>query len=87
YAGKLWQQMGKSQESCEALITQLRFYKEQEQNINENPNPYFNLSNPIDQLCHTQIMEITPEIMSDIAETVFKEFEEERLVEERHRIV
>ncbi|CAG8800534.1 652_t:CDS:2, partial [Cetraspora pellucida] len=99
YAGKLWQQMGKSQESCKALITQLHFYKGQEQNINRNPNPYvalytidrleglakvyrFNLSNPIDQLRHTQFIVITPEIMSDIAETVFKEFEEERLVEE-----
>ncbi|CAG8797796.1 15437_t:CDS:2, partial [Dentiscutata erythropus] len=40
YAGKLWQQMGKSQESCEALIIQLCFYKEQKQNINGNPNPY-----------------------------------------------
>ncbi|CAG8639364.1 16634_t:CDS:2 [Dentiscutata heterogama] len=34
------------------------------------------------QLCHIQIIKIISIIMSDIAETVFKEFEEERLVEE-----
>ncbi|CAG8838938.1 39354_t:CDS:2, partial [Gigaspora margarita] len=32
----------------------------------------FNLSNPIEQLRHTQITEVTPEIMTNIAETVFK---------------
>ena len=40
YARKLWQQMGKSEKSCETLITHLRFYKEQEQYINGKPNPY-----------------------------------------------
>jgi hypothetical protein len=155
YAGKLWQQIGKSKESCEALITQLRFYKEQEQYINGNLNPYvtsyaigsdtplmwwntcevkpnylqrlaiklfsitpssaacerifsslgwyygnrrtnleiecleglakiyrFNLSNPIEQLRCGQISEVTSEIMECITETVYKEFEEENLVEE-----
>ncbi|CAG8578310.1 20554_t:CDS:2 [Gigaspora rosea] len=42
----------------------------------------FNLSNPIDQLRHMQITEITPEMMTDIAETVFKEFEESLIKEE-----
>ncbi|CAG8635797.1 13150_t:CDS:2, partial [Racocetra fulgida] len=42
----------------------------------------FNLSNPIDQLRHTQTTEVTSEIMTNIAETVFKEFEEETLTEE-----
>ncbi|CAG8669036.1 7530_t:CDS:2, partial [Racocetra fulgida] len=41
----------------------------------------FNLSNPIEQLRHTQTADITPEIMSNIAETVFKEFEEETLTD------
>ncbi|CAG8833046.1 776_t:CDS:1, partial [Cetraspora pellucida] len=40
YARKLWQQIGKSKESCEALITQLQIYKEQKENINGNLNPY-----------------------------------------------
>jgi hypothetical protein len=40
YAGQLWQKMGKSKKSCEDLITQLRFYKEQKQNVNGRPNPY-----------------------------------------------
>ncbi|CAG8491068.1 5354_t:CDS:1, partial [Cetraspora pellucida] len=34
------------------------------------------------QLHHTQTAEITPEIMTNIAETVFKEFEEETLIED-----
>ncbi|CAG8554951.1 20845_t:CDS:2, partial [Cetraspora pellucida] len=42
----------------------------------------FNLSNPIEQLHHTQTAEITSEIMTNIAETVFKEFEEETLIED-----
>ncbi|CAG8815287.1 7208_t:CDS:2, partial [Cetraspora pellucida] len=42
----------------------------------------FNLSNPIEQLRHTQTAEITPEIMTNIAETVFKEFEKETLIED-----
>ncbi|CAG8773454.1 3173_t:CDS:2, partial [Racocetra fulgida] len=33
-------QMGKNKESCEVLIMQLRWYKEQEQYINGVPNPY-----------------------------------------------
>ncbi|CAG8616009.1 3242_t:CDS:2, partial [Cetraspora pellucida] len=75
YAGKLWQQIGKSKESCEALITQLRVYKEQE--LEGLAKIYrFNLSNPIDQLHHSHTMEITSKIMMNIAETVFKEFEE-----------
>ncbi|CAG8442948.1 1194_t:CDS:2, partial [Cetraspora pellucida] len=36
----------------------------------------FNLSNPINQLCHSQTTEITSEIMMNIAETVFKKFDE-----------
>ncbi|CAG8807342.1 17471_t:CDS:1, partial [Racocetra fulgida] len=40
YAKKLWKQMGKNKENCEALIMQLRWYKEQEQYINRVPNPY-----------------------------------------------
>ncbi|CAG8830316.1 11473_t:CDS:1, partial [Gigaspora rosea] len=42
----------------------------------------FNLSNPIEQLRYTQPTEITPEIMTNIAETVFKEFEEETIMED-----
>ncbi|CAG8748794.1 16650_t:CDS:2, partial [Racocetra fulgida] len=41
----------------------------------------FNLSNPIEQLCHTQTADIISEIISNIAETVFKEFEEETLTD------
>ncbi|CAG8704378.1 9959_t:CDS:1, partial [Scutellospora calospora] len=41
----------------------------------------FNLSNTIEQLHYTQT-EITSEMMTTIAETVFKEFEEEILIEE-----
>ncbi|CAG8817707.1 8449_t:CDS:2, partial [Dentiscutata erythropus] len=59
YAGKLRQQMGKSQESCEALITQL--YIDRLEGLAKVYQ--FNLSNPIDQLRYTQIMEITPEII------------------------
>src|ERR1044071_4844269 len=39
-AGQLWKKMGKTQESCEILITQMRIYKEQAPTINGNPNPY-----------------------------------------------
>ncbi|CAG8855823.1 22563_t:CDS:1, partial [Gigaspora margarita] len=39
----------------------------------------FNLSNPIGQLRYTQTTKVTPEIMINIAETVFKEFEEEEI--------
>ncbi|CAG8780607.1 7710_t:CDS:1, partial [Racocetra fulgida] len=44
----------------------------------------FNLSNPIDQLRHTQTTEVTPEIMTNIAETVFKKLEEETLADEEN---
>src|SRR5947208_9274681 len=40
YAGELWQKMGKSKQSCEKLIAQLRIYKEQKHEINGKPNPY-----------------------------------------------
>ncbi|CAG8741035.1 13680_t:CDS:2, partial [Cetraspora pellucida] len=50
--------------------------------IYECVSSIFNLSNPIEQLCHTQTAEITPEIMTNIAKTVFKEFEEEILIED-----
>ncbi|CAG8528055.1 5727_t:CDS:2, partial [Scutellospora calospora] len=94
YARTLWKQIGKTKESCEALITQLRIYKEQKEYINGTSNPYhrtrldvdrleglvkvyrFNLSNPTEQLHHTQIVEITPDMMMNITETVFKEIEE-----------
>ena len=32
--------MGKSKQSCEKLIAQLRIYKEQKREINGKPNPY-----------------------------------------------
>ncbi|CAG8844445.1 44938_t:CDS:2 [Gigaspora margarita] len=43
YARKLQKQMDKNKESCEALIMQLHWYKEQEQYINRVPNPYIAL--------------------------------------------
>ncbi|CAG8764388.1 4354_t:CDS:2, partial [Dentiscutata erythropus] len=42
----------------------------------------FNLSNPVKQLRHAQPIEVIPEIMANIAETVFKEFEEETIMED-----
>src|SRR5213078_4776442 len=40
YAGELWQKMGKSKNSCEILLAQLRIYKEQKRRINGKINPY-----------------------------------------------
>jgi hypothetical protein len=152
YAAQLWQKMGKSKKSCENLITQLRYYKEQERMINGRFNPYvapytigkdtpllwwnscevkpnylqrlaiklfsitpssaacervfsslgwlygkrrtqlgmdrleglakiyrFNLSNAAEQLHRT---EMTCEMMKNVAETVFNEFEKEVSLEE-----
>ncbi|CAG8819641.1 3044_t:CDS:2, partial [Cetraspora pellucida] len=77
YAGKLWQQMAlgwiyrkhRTRLNIDRLEGLAKIY-------------WFNLSNPIKQLHHTQTAEITPEIMTNIAETVFKEFEEETLIED-----
>ncbi|CAG8827903.1 18097_t:CDS:2, partial [Gigaspora margarita] len=81
YARKLWQQMGKSEKSCETLITHLRFYKEQEQYINGKPNPYA-APYRIEQLRHIHTIEVSPEIIANIAESVFKELEVETLLED-----
>ncbi|CAG8533566.1 13590_t:CDS:2, partial [Cetraspora pellucida] len=54
---------------------------EQKENINENLNSY-TAPYTIKQLCHTQTAEIISEIITNIAKTVFKEFEEEILIEE-----
>ncbi|CAG8490813.1 15938_t:CDS:2 [Cetraspora pellucida] len=77
YARKLWQQM-----------TLGWIYRKHQTRLNidqleELAKIYqFNLSNSIEQLHHTQTAEINPEIMTNIAETVFKEFEEETLIED-----
>ncbi|CAG8716319.1 5242_t:CDS:2, partial [Gigaspora margarita] len=69
---------GKMSKSCETLITQLQIYKEQKKFINGIPNLY-TAPYTIGQLRYTQATKVTPEIMINIAETVFKEFEEEEI--------
>ncbi|CAG8602358.1 5938_t:CDS:2, partial [Scutellospora calospora] len=74
YARRLWQQIKQvntdenpnpytasySIDKLEGLAKVYRFY----------------LSNPVEQLRHTQTTEITSDIIENIVETVFKEFEE-----------